>query len=152
MTKGIDSAFKKVAAIDDNFTFSYSGIKQKKYSFVQFFCCKNSDSWKWYYWKRDSYLTLQRPMLQLNTNQSIYLQSKSVDRFHMMGNIVRLSINAYYTTSRSSRLQMFFKIGVLKIFAIVTGKHLCWSFFLIKLQAWEPATLSIGDSNTDVFP
>ena len=32
--------------------------------------------------------------------------------------------------------QMFFKIGVLKNFAILPGKHLCWSLFLIKLQAW----------------
>ena len=36
---------------------------------------------------------------------------------------------------RSSRSQMFFKIGVLKNFANFTGKHLCWSLFLIKLQA-----------------
>ena len=35
--------------------------------------------------------------------------------------------------SRSSRSQMWFKIGVLKIFAIFTGKYLCWSLFLIKL-------------------
>ena len=28
---------------------------------------------------------------------------------------------------------MFFKIGVLKNFSICTGKHLCWSLFLIKL-------------------
>ena len=28
---------------------------------------------------------------------------------------------------RSSRSQMFFKIGVLKNVAIFTGKHLCWS-------------------------
>ena len=28
---------------------------------------------------------------------------------------------------RSSRSQMFFKIGVLKNFATFTGKHLCWS-------------------------
>ena len=34
---------------------------------------------------------------------------------------------------RSSRSQMFFKIGVLKNFAIFTGKSLCWSLFLIKL-------------------
>ena len=27
---------------------------------------------------------------------------------------------------RSSRSQMFFKIGVLKNFATLTGKHLCW--------------------------
>ena len=36
---------------------------------------------------------------------------------------------------RSSSSQMFFKIGVLKNFAIFTGKHLRWSLFLIKLQA-----------------
>ena len=33
---------------------------------------------------------------------------------------------------RSSRLQMFFKIGALKNFPIFTRKHLCWSLFLIK--------------------
>ena len=37
--------------------------------------------------------------------------------------------------ARSSRLQMFFKISVLKNFANFTGKHLRWSIFLIKLQA-----------------
>ena len=36
---------------------------------------------------------------------------------------------------RSSCSQIFFKIGVLKKFAIFTGKHLCWSLFSIKLQA-----------------
>ena len=36
---------------------------------------------------------------------------------------------------RSTRLQMFFKIGVLKNFANFTRKRLHWSFFLIKLQA-----------------
>ena len=34
-----------------------------------------------------------------------------------------------------SRLQMFFKISILKNFAIFTWKHFCWSVFLIKLQA-----------------
>ena len=33
---------------------------------------------------------------------------------------------------------MLFKIGVLKNFAIFTGKHPCWSLFKIKLQAWKP--------------
>ena len=36
---------------------------------------------------------------------------------------------------RSSRSQMFFKIGALKTFTNFTGKHLCWSLFLIKFQA-----------------
>ena len=30
-------------------------------------------------------------------------------------------------------------------------KHLCWSFFLIKMQAWSSPTLWERDSNTDVF-
>ena len=36
---------------------------------------------------------------------------------------------------RRSHLQIFFKIGVLEIFVNSTGKHLCWSLFLIK--AWN---------------
>ena len=36
---------------------------------------------------------------------------------------------------RSRRSEMFFKIAVLKKFAIFTGKHLCWSLFLIKQQS-----------------
>ena len=34
--------------------------------------------------------------------------------------------------NRSSRSQMFFKIGVLKHFSQFTGKKKCWSLFLIK--------------------
>ena len=46
---------------------------------------------------------------------------------------------------------MFFKIGVLKNFAIFPGKHLWRSYFLIKLQAWRSAILLKRDSNTGVF-
>ena len=35
-------------------------------------------------------------------------------------------------TTRSSHLQMFFKIGALKNFAIFTGKHPCWNNFIKK--------------------
>ena len=38
-------------------------------------------------------------------------------------------------------MQLFLKTGVIRNFAILTGKHLCWSLFLIKLQALWPATL-----------
>ena len=37
---------------------------------------------------------------------------------------------------------------LLKIFANFTGKHLCWSHFLIKLQVWRCATLLKRDTNT----
>ena len=46
---------------------------------------------------------------------------------------------------------MFFKIGVLKNFANFTGKHLCWSLFLINLQAFRSATLLKKDFNTSVI-
>ena len=58
---------------------------------------------------------------------------------------------SYPILLRSSRLQRFFEIGVRKNFAILTGKHLCWCLFLIKLQAVRPTTLLKRDSNTDVF-
>ena len=64
-------------------------------------------------------------------------------------NRCRLTFNN--TVDRSSRWQMYFKIGVLKNFAIFTGKHLCWSIFLIKLLAWNSATLFKRDSNTVFF-
>ena len=39
----------------------------------------------------------------------------------------------------------------LKIFANFTGKYLCWSLFLIKLQAFRPTTLPKRGSKTGVF-
>ena len=44
--------------------------------------------------------------------------------------------------SRNSRSQLFFKIDVLKNFAIFTGKHLSWNLFLIKQQAFSRAAAS----------
>ena len=50
----------------------------------------------------------------------------------------KLCFIKFYSTSlakyRSSRSQMFFKIGALKSFANFTGKQLCWSPFLNNLQ------------------
>ena len=45
---------------------------------------------------------------------------------------------------------MFCKIGVLKISQNFTGKQLCWSLFLIKLQGSSPAALLKRDANTGV--
>ena len=42
---------------------------------------------------------------------------------------------AYLRSSRSSHQRCFLKKHALKNFAIFTQKHLCWSFFLTKLQA-----------------
>ena len=51
----------------------------------------------------------------------------------------------------SSRLQMFFGSGALKNFAMFAVKYLCWSFFLIMLQAFMSAISLKRDSNIGVF-
>ena len=53
---------------------------------------------------------------------------------------------------RSSLSQMFFKICVLKNFLNFAGKHQCWSFFLIKLKDFGPATLSKKRLQQMCFP
>ena len=52
---------------------------------------------------------------------------------------------------RSSHRRYSVKKGVLKNFANFKGKHLCWSLFLIKLQAWRLPTLLQRSFSTDVF-
>ena len=66
-----------------------------------------------------------------------------------LANLLRRDSNT--GVMRSSLSQIFFKIGVLKNFANFLGKYLWWSLFLIKLQAWRPATLFRRDCNTGVF-
>ena len=51
------------------------------------------------------------------------------------------------SSHRSIRSEMFIKIGVSNF----TGKHVCWSLFLIMLQAFRPAILFKRDSNTVAF-
>ena len=53
--------------------------------------------------------------------------------------------------SEAARSQKLFKINVLKIFALFTGKQLHCSPFLIKLHDFKPATLLKRDSNTVFF-
>ena len=59
------------------------------------------------------------------------------------------SKNTFFTNDffQSSCPKMFFKIDVFKNVANFTGKHLCWSLALIKLQALrEPASWQIFSS------
>ena len=43
------------------------------------------------------------------------------------------------------------KKGAFKNFTNFAGEHMCWSLFLIQLQALSTATLLKRDSNTGVF-
>ena len=53
--------------------------------------------------------------------------------------------------NKSIHSQMFFKTDALKNLANFTGKHLSWSCFLIKFQAFMPVSLLKRNSNTGVF-
>ena len=53
----------------------------------------------------------------------------------------------FQTFSRSSHWRCSVK-GVLKNLRNFTGKHLCWSLFLIKFQVFKPLILLKRDSNT----
>ena len=45
--------------------------------------------------------------------------------------------------------EVFYKKAALEIFTIFIGKHLCWGFFLITLQALRPPTSIKSKPNTD---
>ena len=57
----------------------------------------------------------------------------------------------YHIIFRSSRLQKLFKIGVLKNFAMLSGKHRRCCLFLIKLHTMRPAILLKSESIIDVL-
>ena len=54
------------------------------------------------------------------------------------------------TGFRSGRLQLFFKIGILKNFANSAGKHLCWSIFLINCRP-EDLQFHLKENSTKGF-
>ena len=59
--------------------------------------------------------------------------------------------NLCYKFIQKQPFTMFFKINVLKNFAIFTGKKLRWSPYFINLQAFRPGTFLKRDSNIIVF-
>ena len=55
------------------------------------------------------------------------------------GKLHKLQQQILHDISRSSRPEVFCKKAALKTYAKFTGKHMCWSLFLIKLQAFRSA-------------
>ena len=53
--------------------------------------------------------------------------------------------------SKKQPPEMFYKKAVPENLSIFTGKYLCLSLFLMKLQTFRSATLLTRDSNTCVF-
>ena len=86
----------------------------------------------------------------INHQQHLFYRTLITSYFRPV-NIAKFLRTAFlWDTTRSSRFQMFFKISVLKSFAIFSKMHLCWSVFLNNLQA-EGLQLYLKKSPTQVF-
>ena len=77
----------------------------------------------------DYYRNMSLSQLYQPPRRLFFPRTRIASYFRLV-NIANFLRSAFLYTSRSSRLQMFFKIGVLKNCANFTGKHLCWSLFL----------------------
>ena len=65
--------------------------------------------------------------------------------------LTKLNIHSTCLSYRGSHPNCSSKKEVLKNFAKITGKYLCWSLFLIKLQAWGLQLCWKRDSHTVAF-
>ena len=87
-----------------------------------------------------SYTYLQETLINVKTrhfhssikHQEHFFHRTCITSYFCPVNIAKFLRTAFLYTSRSSPLQMFFKIGVLKSFTNFTGKHLRWSLFFFK--------------------
>ena len=65
-----------------------------------------------------------------NHQEKFFHRTLITSYFHPVNTAKFLRTAFFQNTSRSSRLQMFFKIGAQNSFANFTAKYLCWSLFL----------------------
>ena len=94
---------------------------------------------------------LQHRCFRIRSSHMVLTYRTLITSYFRPVNIAKFLRKAFLqNTSRSSGLQMFFKIGALKSFANFTGKHLCWSLFLKTLQTCRLATL-LKKTPTQVF-
>ena len=66
------------------------------------------------------------------------------DRARVISPLTSLILKFFFDTKRSQQSRSLRK-AVPKTFGIFTGKPLCWSFILIKLQAFRTAGIEITD-------
>ena len=91
-----------------------------------------------------SRVTFDNCVVSINIQMKFYWECLLSATYHFLQNVRWKKVRR---KTRSSRFQMFLKIGVLENLAIFTGKHLCRC---LKLQAFRFATLLKRDT-TQVF-
>ena len=86
------------------------GAHQSFQFFNTWFHENNRPSSKFLYWILHCFISIAKLLKKQSIRPKVILPTRA-------------------TLTRNNRSQMFFKISVLKNFAIFTGKHLCWSLF-----------------------
>ena len=91
----------------------------------------------------------------LHRSLTCHLQFKWKASKNVIVNVVTIMMSfgeiTWLQRHTNSHRRCSIKTAVLKNVAIFTGRHLCWSLFLKKLQTSRSATLLKRDSNTGVF-
>ena len=118
--------FLRLIHLDRLINYSCSFRKQPAASFFKIKNCCFPDQGNAGYYTNKNYLKRTWPILQ-------FLRPILCEFF----DAAKASLVFIKNRCRNSRWVMFFKIGVLKDFAIFTGIHLCRSLFLMKLQAFR---------------
>ena len=85
-----------------------------------------------------------------NVLRNFLIKIESTWRLEIKDQTAQLTLLYRGRTVRCSHQRCSIKKVVLKYFAILTGKHLCWGPFLIKLQVFRPASFLTRDSNRGV--
>ena len=84
-------------------------------------------------------------------NRDLFRDLLNFHDWDFFAKIAAFSRYKFLQKNKAATEEMFYKKTVLKNFTILTGKHLYWSLFVIKLQAFKPATLWKRDFNIGVF-
>ena len=89
----------------------------------------------------------KRISLLIKYLQNLTYFHKIVQFVHSMKTRVSLFVQVFISTHRSSHRRYSVKKDVFWNLANFTGKHLCWSLFLIKLQVFRSASLLKKDTD-----
>ena len=127
----------------DFFYVTKTRRRQKCVSLNWRFAIKNPRKGYIYIVHKTYFTDFKKLLFLYKQSQSIYAHNACTPASKTVLIVISIwTVDQVPTWFRSSHSQMFFRIGVLKNFAVFTGKQLCWSLFLTELKR---------DSNTVVF-
>ena len=126
----------------NNFFYVYCKGKTPLFFICSFYCCLVTEGW--------TLKVVQQFSIRGLVAYKLIADKKPSVSKRLSAKVYTLSL-FYFTLLQKQSPVLFYKKVVLKYFTIITEKHLFWGLFLIKLQAFSPATLLKRNSNTAAF-